>query len=103
VAILGFASRPGKQGRASSEASGGPTAVDRAGSYTSEAVLPFYVLHQTVIVLVAFYVVQWQIGATFKYLIICASSFAVILAIYDVAVRRTAPTRFLFGMKPPRD
>jgi peptidoglycan/LPS O-acetylase OafA/YrhL len=103
VAILGFASRPGTQGRASSEASGGPTAVDRAGSYTSEAVLPFYVLHQTVIVLVAFYVVQWQIGATFKYLIICASSFAVILAIYDVAVRRTAPTRFLFGMKPPRD
>ena len=29
-------------------------------------------------------------------------SLVVILAIYDVSVRRTRPTRFIFGMKPPR-
>ena len=102
VTILGFASASGKQGRASTEATGGPAVLDTVGSYTSEAVLPFYVLHQTVIVLLAFYVVEWPIGATFKYLIICVSSFAVIPALYDVTVRRTAPTRFVFGMKPPR-
>lgn len=101
VTILGFASTSGKHGRASAGATGGPAVLDTVGSYTSAAVLPFYMLHQTVIVLLAFYVVEWPIGATFKYLIICVSSFAVILALYDVAVRRTAPTRFVFGMKPP--
>jgi hypothetical protein len=102
VAIMGFARGAGKQGRASTEAKREPSFLDRVSAYTSEAVLPFYVLHQTVIVLLAFYVVEWSISATFKYLIICVISLAVILGIYDVAVRRTRPTRFLFGMKPPR-
>jgi hypothetical protein len=47
-------------------------------------------------------VVEWPISATLKYLTICLISLVVIFAIYDVAVRRTKPTRFLFGMKPPR-
>jgi hypothetical protein len=102
VAIMGFASGPGKQGRAPREVKQEHTVLDRVSTYTSEAVLPFYVLHQTVIVLLAFYVVEWPISATLKYLIICLISLVVILAIYDVAVRRTRPTRLLFGMKPPR-
>jgi peptidoglycan/LPS O-acetylase OafA/YrhL len=102
VAIMGFASGAGKQGRAPTEAKRAPSLVNRVSAYTSEAVLPFYVLHQTVIVLLAFYVVQWPISATLKYLIICLVSLVVILGIYDLAVRRTGPTRFLLGMKPPR-
>jgi surface polysaccharide O-acyltransferase-like enzyme len=102
VAIMGFASGSGKQGRAPTKAKREPSLVDRVSAYTSEAVLPIYVLHQTVIVLLAYYVVEWSISATLKYLIICVISLAVILGIYDVAVRRTRPTRFLFGMKPPR-
>lgn len=102
VTILGFAARSGQGGRTSPKTKPVPSVLNRIGAYTSEAVLPFYVLHQTVIVLLAFYVVDWQISATLKYLIICLISLVVILAIYDVAVRRTRPTRFLFGMKPPR-
>jgi len=102
VAIMGFASGAGKQGRTSTEAKRAPSLVERVSAYTSEAVLPFYVLHQTVIVLLAFYVVRWPISATLKYLIICLISLIMILGIYDVAIRRTGPTRFLFGMKPPR-
>ena len=102
ITILGFASGSGKTIRASPDAERAPSVLNRVSSYTSEAVLPFYVLHQTVIVLLAFYVVDWPISATLKYLTICLISLVVILAIYDVAVRRTRPTRFLFGMKPPR-
>ena len=102
VTILGFASGSGKDGRASPDTKAVSSALNRVSSYTSEAVLPFYVLHQTVIVLLAFYVVQWPISATLKYLTICLISLVVILAIYDVLVRRTRPTRFIFGMKPPR-
>ena len=102
VAIMGFAAGSRETGEARIAIPREPKVLDRVGSYTAEAVLPVYVLHQTVIVLLAFCVVQWSISATLKYLIISLVSLALILAIYDIAVRRTRPTRFLFGMKPPR-
>ena len=101
VAIMGLAAGTGKQGRATQGSGRGSAVLDRVGAYTSEAVLPIYVLHQTVIVLLGFYVVEWSISATVKYLTISLISLAIILGIYDLAVRRTKPTRFLFGMKQP--
>jgi peptidoglycan/LPS O-acetylase OafA/YrhL len=100
VAIMAFAAGSGKQRQATRPANREATLRDRVGAYTAEAVLPFYVLHQTVIVMLGFYVVEWPINAALKYLIICALSLAVILAIYDLGVKRTRATRFLFGMKP---
>ena len=40
--------------------------------------MPIYVLHQTVIVLLGFYVVEWPISATVKYLTISLISLAII-------------------------
>ena len=70
--------------------------------YAGEAVLPFYVLHQTVIISIGFYVVQWDMGVMPKYLIIAATSFIGIMAIYELLVRRLKPLRFLFGMRLAR-
>jgi hypothetical protein len=67
--------------------------------YATEAVYPFYVLHQTVIVVLGFYVVRWRAGLWSNYLLICAGSFVVIMAIYHVLVRPFALTRLLFGLK----
>ncbi|MFC2068781.1 acyltransferase family protein [Chloroflexota bacterium] len=67
--------------------------------YAGEAVLPFYVLHQTVIISIGFYVVQWDMGVMSKYLIIAATSFIGIMAIYELLVRRINILRFLFGMR----
>jgi len=67
--------------------------------YGQEAVVPFYVLHQPVIVVIAFYVVQWQAGVTIKMLAVVLASFAVTAGIYDLLIRRMAPLRALFGMK----
>jgi glucan biosynthesis protein C len=69
-------------------------------TYASEAVLPFYILHQTVIISVGFYVVQWDIDPALKYLIIAVSSFSITMAIYELLVRRINVLRFLFGMRP---
>jgi glucan biosynthesis protein C len=67
--------------------------------YAADAVLPFYVLHQTVIVVIGFYVVRWHMGVMAKYLVISTASFITIMALYDLVVRRTNVTRFLFGMR----
>jgi surface polysaccharide O-acyltransferase-like enzyme len=68
--------------------------------YANEAVLPFYILHQTVILSIGFYAVQLNVSIAAKYVIICATSFLAIMAIYDLAVKRIDALRFLFGMKP---
>lgn len=67
--------------------------------YLNEAVLPFYILHQTVIVVIGYYVIRqpWGIGP--KYALVVAASLAVTLAVYDLVVRRLPPLRWLFGMK----
>jgi hypothetical protein len=68
--------------------------------YSNEAVLPFYILHQTVIIILGFFVVQWDIGIVPKYSIISLTSFMAIIVIYELFVRRINILRFLFGMRP---
>jgi glucan biosynthesis protein C len=76
--------------------------TNKALKYASEAAYPFYILHQTVIVLIGYYVVQWSIGVWPKFLVIGIASVLAILLVYEVLVRRMNVTRFLFGMKPRR-
>jgi glucan biosynthesis protein C len=69
-------------------------------TYANEAVLPFYILHQTVILGVGYFVVQWAIPDLLKWLIILPVSFILIMALYEFLVRRHNVMRVLFGMKP---
>jgi peptidoglycan/LPS O-acetylase OafA/YrhL len=68
--------------------------------YANEAVLPFYILHQTVIVTVGYFVVQWPIPDLLKFLIILSTSFVIVIVLYEFLVRRVNVLRVLFGMKP---
>ena len=70
--------------------------------YGQEAVVPFYVLHYPVLLIVAFHVVQWQASVTIKMLAIVAGSLVATLAIYELVIRRIGPLRALFGMKSRR-
>lgn len=71
-------------------------------SYANQAVLPFYILHQVVLLLIGVYIVQLQISTLEKYLIIVLLSFGVIMMLYELLIRRLRPLRFLFGMKISR-
>ena len=68
-------------------------------SYANEAVLPFYIMHQTVIVCVGYFVVRQAIPDLLKFVIIAVSSFAIIAALYEPLIRRINVLRFAFGMK----
>ena len=67
--------------------------------YANEAVLPFYILHQTVIVLVGFIIREWDLAIFPKYLFLAAVSFTIIMLLYEFIVRRVNLLRFLFGMR----
>jgi hypothetical protein len=67
--------------------------------YSSEAVLPFYILHQTIILLVGWYIIPLDMFFLLKYVIISTTSFILIMLIYEVVIKRINLIRFLFGMR----
>ncbi|MEI7770314.1 MAG: acyltransferase family protein [Chloroflexales bacterium] len=68
--------------------------------YANEAVMPFYVLHQTVLLAVGYVVVGWPIPDLLKFLVIAVISFGLIMLAYEYLIRRVNLLRFLFGMRP---
>ena len=68
--------------------------------YANEASYPFYILHQTILVAIGFYVVQWNIGVLEKFIVISTESLLATLVIYELLIRRININRFLFGLKP---
>ena len=70
--------------------------------YGQEASMPFYVVHQPVIVVIAFFVVQWEAGLPIKLLAIALVAFVVSVGLYELVIKRIHPLRAMFGVKAPR-
>lgn len=68
-------------------------------AYANEAVLPFYILHQTVLLCVGYIIVRLDIPDALKFIVIGLSSFVIIMAVYEFLIRRVNVMRALFGMK----
>lgn len=68
-------------------------------AYANEAVLPFYILHHPVLLSVGYFVVRWDVSIGIKFIVIDVLSFAAILVLYELIVRRSNTMRVLFGMK----
>ncbi len=68
--------------------------------YATPAVYPFYILHQTVAVIAAFYLVQGDLAVPAKYLLTAAFTFLGSWLLYEGLVRRVGILRLLFGMAP---
>jgi len=68
-------------------------------TYCNNAVFPFYILHQTVIVIVGYYVVQTSDNAAFKYFFLLIACFLLTGFMYHLYIRPFRAVRFLFGAK----
>ena len=68
-------------------------------SWARDASYPIYILHQTVIILIAYKVIQqpWSPGT--KYWIVLVATLVTCVLIYEFLLRRFAITRALFGIK----
>ncbi|GAB4050775.1 acyltransferase family protein [Catellatospora paridis] len=98
VAILGLLDRRGHR----RPTTGAPPGFrSKVYVYLALGALPIYVLHQPIVVAVAYGVVSWQAPIAVKYLALVAIALVLTLAVYDLLVRRNRITRFLFGMREP--
>ncbi|RDU38770.1 hypothetical protein DRW41_04210 [Neobacillus piezotolerans] len=61
--------------------------------------MPFYVLHQPVIVGIGIFLADLGLGLGLKLPVLAVGAFAIIMAIYHFAVRRINILRLLLGMK----
>jgi surface polysaccharide O-acyltransferase-like enzyme len=75
------------------------TANCRLLSYANEAVLPFYILHQPVILILGYFIIPLSLTILVKYLIIATVAFGITLGLYEFGIRRVNPVRRVFGLK----
>ena len=85
LALLGFAAvylnKPGKK-----------------LAYLNDAVLPYYIVHQTFIVVLAFVLAPFQLGPVLEPLLIIVGTFAGCILSYEI-IRRVSLLQPLFGLK----
>ena len=70
--------------------------------YANEGVLPFFILHQTVLLGTGYFIMTWEIPDFLKWAMVFTSSFIIIMIIYVLIVKKFELFRFLFGMKTTR-
>jgi hypothetical protein len=68
----------------------------------NEGLMPFYILHQTILLCIGYIVMNWDIHDVLKWVIVFVSSFIVIITLYMFLIRKFEVLRFLFGMKTTR-
>ena len=71
----------------------------RTLSYANEAVYPFYILHQTVIIVLGYYLKNVEMCLSAKFTVMVIGTFGISWVIYELFIRRYAWIRPLFGMK----
>jgi glucan biosynthesis protein C len=68
-------------------------------AYANEAVLPFYILHQPVILIIGSFIIPLTLPIALKYLLIALPAFAITLGLYEFGVRRVNVVRRVIGLK----
>ncbi len=65
----------------------------------NEAIYPFYILHQTIIIIVGYYIIALDFSILSKILLLILTSFPLTILIYRAFIYPFKITRFVFGMK----
>jgi hypothetical protein len=67
--------------------------------YTTPAVYPFYILHQTIIVAAGYFVVQWEVSKALKLFVLIVVCFTSVFLLYEFLIKRFLLTRLLYGLR----
>jgi glucans biosynthesis protein C len=67
--------------------------------YANEAVLPIYILHQSITLVLGYYLLPLHISLWAKFAIATLGTYVIAVGLYEV-IRRLSFARLLFGLKP---
>ncbi len=66
--------------------------------YLQQAVLPFFIVHQPSIIVIAFFVVLWDASIPVKALVVIGAALAASLGLYEFVIRPIRPLQRVFGI-----
>ncbi len=61
--------------------------------------MPFYLIHQPVLLILAYFIVQWPVNLYGKFVILIISAFILSLAAVAFLITPVPPLAFVFGLK----
>jgi len=67
--------------------------------YCNQLVYPFFILHQTVTIILGYYVIDWGFSGIVEYVIISIGTFVICGLFYEILIKNINILRLLFGMK----
>ncbi len=67
--------------------------------YGQVTLLPFFVVHQPVILAIAYFVVKWEASIPVKLLVVALGAFVISIGVCELVIKRVGLLRLLFGMK----
>ncbi|WP_162141782.1 acyltransferase family protein [Daejeonella oryzae] len=71
----------------------------KALTYANTAVYPFYILNQTVIVILGYYVIRMDTSVAVKFILILSGTFILISLLYEMVLKRSFVSKLIFGIK----
>lgn len=72
----------------------------RALNYMTEAIFPWYILHQTLIVMAGFWLTRQGLSAGIELALVITATIGGCAVLHELVIRRIAILRPLFGLKP---
>jgi glucans biosynthesis protein C len=72
-------------------------------TYANRAVYPFYILHQTITIIIGYYIADSTVAVGPKFLLLVAGTFGFSWLVYHFIVRPFLLTRILFGVKQEKN
>ncbi len=67
--------------------------------YTNSIVYPFFILHQTVIIIIGYYIIDWGMNGFFEFIAIAIGTILISLTLIELVIKKYNILRLLFGLK----
>ena len=71
-------------------------------NYSNSIVYPFYILHQTIIIMIGYYIIDWGLNAVFEYILILIGTYLICWFLIETMIKRNNLLRICFGLNPKR-
>jgi glucan biosynthesis protein C len=73
--------------------------TNKVQKYCNELIYPFFILHQTILIIIGYNVIDWGVSGALAYIVVVAGSFILCGLLYELIIKRVNILRVLFGLK----
>lgn len=67
--------------------------------YSNRIVYPFFILHQTVTIVIGYYIIGWGLTGGLEFIMIATGTYVICLLLIELVIKRMNILRLLFGLK----